>query len=163
NTYTLTINVAPSLGARGLATAWTVNQAYSSTVTITGGTGPLSNLNFTNLPTGLSASLSGNTITVRGTPTPPGDCSRDTLSAQQAAGVVASGTFDIKINAAPAIGALTKTQWTQGKSGFSGTMTISDGTPSFSIVGTATGLPTGLAAVLSGNIISFAGTPTVAG
>jgi large repetitive protein len=80
-------------------------------------------------------------------------------------GVSASGTrsYTVNIHAAPTISNLTVTQWTQGKSGFTGTITIANGTPLYAIVGRPTGLPPGLTAILSGNTILFTGTPSAAG
>ena len=80
-------------------------------------------------------------------------------------GTTASGTrtYTVNINAAPTIGDLTVTQWTMRTSGFTGTMTIAAGTPTFAIVGGPKGLPPGMTAVLSGNTIRFTGTPTKAG
>ena len=63
----------------------------------------------------------------------------------------------------PTIGNLTVTQWTARYAGFTGTMTIADGSPTFAIVGAPKGLPQGMTAVLSGNTIGFTGTPTKAG
>jgi large repetitive protein len=62
---------------------------------------------------------------------------------------------------APSIGQLTQTGWTKSHAGFNGAMPISGGIGPFSIV-SATGLPTGLTALISGNSIRFSGTPTVA-
>ena len=162
NTYTITINAAPTLGALGV-TAWTVNRAYSSTITIADGTPPHGTLTQSNLPAGLLATLSGNTITISGTPTATGTFNNVQIGITDTAGATASGTYTITINAAPTISNLTTPAWTKGKSGFTGTMTISNGTPPHIIVGTPTGVPTGMNLQLVGNTLSFTGTPTAVG
>src|SRR5262249_51521404 len=60
------IGVSPALPADPL------NTAYNHTQTITGGSGTYSALNVTGLPSGLTASLSGTTLTISGTPTVAG-------------------------------------------------------------------------------------------
>src|SRR5262249_28336709 len=71
-------------------------------------------------------------------------------------------TFSITINALPTIGNLSFGQWTMGKSGFTGTMAIINGTVPHAITAQS-GLPTGLTAIVSGATIKFTGTPTVVG
>jgi large repetitive protein len=115
------------------------------------------------LPDGLIAALSGTTIIISGIPTVVGDFNAATISITDAAGAVASSTYDININAAPTITALTTTAWTVGKSGFTGTMTVNNGTLPTTIVGNPVGLPTGVTVQLVGNTLSFTGTPTEAG
>jgi len=72
-TYTLTIDVAAlTLGSLS-PTQWSQNEPdYNGTIAISGGTGTYSNLQVTGLPMGLSAALSGSTITISGTPTQSG-------------------------------------------------------------------------------------------
>ncbi len=101
-TYSITINPAPTLGALS-NTTWTANQSgFSSTVSVLGGTAPIANLTATGLPPGLSATQSGNTITISGTPTTAGTYNNVRLSVQDYAGATASGTFSITI-AGPAV------------------------------------------------------------
>src|SRR5262249_26229502 len=121
-------NPSPVLGSLS-STVWTVNQpGFSGTIGITNGTSPYSNLTASNLPPGLTASLSGNTITLSGTPTATGTFSNINISVQDANGNSGSRTFSITINAAPALGTLTPTQWTVGQSGYTGAIPISGGT-----------------------------------
>src|SRR5262249_34169291 len=62
----------PSLGALSTS-AWTVNQAnLSAAIPVSGGLAPFGNLDVSGLPAGVTASLSGNTITLGGTPTAAG-------------------------------------------------------------------------------------------
>lgn len=67
------------------------------------------------------------------------------------------------VNAPLSLGNLSQTAWTQGRSGFAGTLAITGGTASYSLVGTPSGLPTGLTAVINGSTIRFNGTPTKTG
>jgi sugar lactone lactonase YvrE len=153
---------SPYLGTLS-ATAWTVNQpGYSGTISITGGTAPYSNLTATGLPTGLTASLAGATITLSGTPTATGIFNNINISIQDSTGASASRTFSITINAAPALGALTPTQWTVGVSGYTGAIPISGGTGPLTVSAQAN-LPTGLTATVTGTNVTFSGTPTTVG
>ena len=162
STYSITINPAPTLGSLS-QTQWTVNQSgYSGAIGITDGTNAFSNLTATGLPDGLSAALSGNVIAISGTPTAAGTFDNINVSATDAAGAVATGTFSITINAAPTLGALTPSQWTVGQAGYTGTIPISDGTGPLTL-SAQSNLPTGLSAVLSGSTVTFTGTPTAAG
>ena len=91
NTFSLTITPAPTLGSLG-TTTWEQNETgYSSAVTISDGTGPFGTLTQSGLPTGLTASLSGSTITISGTPTASGTFDDIQISITDANGVVASG------------------------------------------------------------------------
>jgi hypothetical protein len=160
-TFSITINPAPTLGTLS-STAWTVNQAtFSGTIGIAGGTGALSNLTVSGLPAGLSASLSGNTITISGTPTATGTFNTINVSARDSAGATASGTFTITVNAAPTLGTLSSTAWTVNQAGFGGTINVSAGTGPFGGLSTSN-LPAGLTASLSGSTVTVSGTPTAA-
>ena len=71
-------------------TAWTVGQAgYSGTIAIAGGTSAFSNLTATGLPAGISAALSGTTITLSGIPTTTGIFNSISVSVTDAAGATA--------------------------------------------------------------------------
>jgi hypothetical protein len=153
---------SPSLGTLS-STAWTVNQPnYSGSVPITGGTAPYSNLSATGLPPGLTAALSGSTITLSGTPTTAGTYSNVTLGVQDASGNTTSRTFSIAINAPPALGTLSPTQWTAGVSAYAGAIPISGGTGPLTVVAQAN-LPPGLSATVSGSSVVFTGIPTTTG
>jgi hypothetical protein len=141
-------------------TDWTANRHYTPAVTATGGTGPYAfTLVSGKLPKGLTLHANG---TFSGSPTASGTY---TFTIRATQGTFASGkrTYTVNIHAAPTISNLTVTQWTKGKSGFTGTMTIANGTPQYAVVGRPTGVPPGLTAVLSANTISFTGTPSAAG
>ena len=79
-----------------------------------------------------------------------------------ATGASASRTFTFTVNAAPALGALTSSQWTVGQSGYNGAIPITGGTGASTLV-SQSNLPPGLTAVLSGNSVVFTGTPTATG
>jgi sugar lactone lactonase YvrE len=161
STFVITVNPAPTLGALS-STAWTVNQSgFSGTIGIAGGTGPFSNLTATGLPAGLSASLSGSTVSVSGTPTATGTFNTINVSVRDTAGATSTGTFTITVNAVPTLGALSSSAWTMNQPGFSGTTTVSAGTGPFGGL-TASNLPTGLTASLSGSTVTLSGTPTTA-
>jgi hypothetical protein len=150
---TITDNIALALSA---LPDWTVNRPYTPEVTTAGGTGKRTfTLASGTLPTGLTLHSDGS---FSGSPKATGPFTFKILATQ---GATATGTrtYTVTINAVPTISDLTVTQWTQGKSGFTGTMTIINGTPSFAIVGRPIGLPPGLSAVLSGNTIRFSGKP----
>src|SRR5262249_58170314 len=96
-----------------------------------------------------------------GTPSTPEQYSFSITATQSA---FASGTraYTVNINSAPTVSNLTVTEWTKGQSGFTGTMTVNNGTTPHTL-SAQSGLPTGLTAVLSGTTISFTGTPTATG
>jgi Putative Ig domain/NHL repeat len=161
-TFSITVNPAPTLGSLS-QTQWTVNQSgYSGTIGITGGTGTFSSLTATGLPSGLSAILSGNTITLSGTPTATGSFNNVSVSVTDASGAVASGTFAITINVAPTLGSLTPGQWTVGQGGYSDTIAVNNGTGPF-VVSAQANLPSGLTAIVTGTNVTFTGTPTTVG
>ena len=119
-TYSITVNAAPTLGSLS-ASAWTVNQAgYSGTIGIVGGTGPFNGLTVSGLPAGLTASLSGNTITISGTPTASGTFGNVSVSVHDSAGATATGTFSITVNPVATLGAPSSSAWTVNQPGYSG-------------------------------------------
>jgi hypothetical protein len=139
---------------------WTINRPYTPTVTATGGTGPYTfSLSSGSLPTGLTLNSDG---TFTGSPTATGAFTFN-IQATQSAFASGSRNYTVNVNAPPTVSVLSVTQWTNGKSGFTGTMTINNGTSPLSIVGVPTGLPTGMTLQLVGNTLSFTGTPSVAG
>ena len=85
----LTVNPSLSLGTLS-APQLIANQPYSAMIPISGGTGVYSNASVTGLPTGLSASLSGNTITFTGTTPQAGTFSNIVVSVQDSTGAKAS-------------------------------------------------------------------------
>jgi Putative Ig domain len=153
----ITDTIALALSA--LPNNLTVNSPYTMAVTAAGRPGPNTfTLASGTLPTGITLNANG---TFRGAPTAIGQFTF-TIAATNG---IASGnrTYTINVNPPPTIGDLTVTQWTARYAGFTGTMTIADGTPTYAIVGVPKGLPQGMTAVLSGNTIGFTGTPAKAG
>ena len=140
---------------------------FSSSITVSGGTGPFGGLTATGLPAGLTASLSGNTITLSGPPSTAGYYAQVTLGVVDAAGASVRTTYIITINAAMTMGALTLNQWQASEPSYPGTITITGGTQPWSFA-SATGLPPGLAVNLRGGVASpltvfFTGAPTTTG
>jgi hypothetical protein len=162
-TFSITINPAPTVGSL-TQTQWTVGQSgFTGTLAVTNGTSPYTLFSYSGLPTGLSATLSGSTVSFTGSPTTVGAFSSGSVTITDADGASGTQSFSITINAAPTIGNLTQTAWTVNQPGFTGTMAITGGTGPFSIFGIPTGLPTGLTAVVTGSTIGFTGTPNVTG
>ncbi len=160
--FTITINAPPTLGNL-TATQWTAGASgFTGVMNVANGTGPFTIAHSSGLPSGLIAVVSGNTIRFTGTPTAVGTFAAGSITLVDAAGASVSKSISITINAAPAIGNLTTTQWTAGISGFVSAMTVAGGTGGLSIA-SSTGLPTGVTAVLSGGTIRLTGTPTAKG
>src|SRR5438552_2721817 len=78
---------------------WTLNQPYTGTSTVTG-SGPFTNLTQSGLPPGLTAALSGGTITLSGTPTTANSFTNVQLGVTDADGVVGARTYTLTINPA---------------------------------------------------------------
>jgi hypothetical protein len=148
------------------STAWTVNQpGFSGTIPIVNTAPPPGSVvSATGLPAGLSASLSGSTITITGTPTAPGTYGNVTISLLDVSGsTIASCTYTMTINAAPALGTLGgPTQWTVGQAGYAGTIPTGGGTGALTVSSQAN-MPPGLSAVVTGSLVTFTGTPTTVG
>ena len=161
-TYTLTINPAPSLGSLS-QTKWTVNQpGYNGTIAVSGGTGPYSGLSVSGLPSGLTASLSGGTVPISGEPKQTGTFNNVHVAVKDVTGAQVTSTYTLIINNSMSLGALSLTTWKVNQAGQTGTIAISGGTTAYSNLG-ATGLPPGLVATLSGSTITLNGTPTSVG
>jgi hypothetical protein len=155
------VPAASALGLGALsATSWTVNTSgFPGTIPISGGTSPYSVFGASGLPTGLTAVVSGSSVVFTGTPTSSGPFSSGSVTVHDNVGGSATQTFSITINSAPGLGALSATSWTANTPGFPGTIPISGGTTPYSVFA-ASGLPTGLTAVVSGSSVAFTGTPT---
>jgi hypothetical protein len=152
-----------TLDLGGLSTsAWTVNQpTFTSAVNIIG-TAPFSNFSATGLPPGLTASLSGSTITISGTPTAVGTYSNVNLSVQDAVGNGANRTYTITINAVPTLGTLSPSSWTAQVQGYYGSLPISGGTGTLTLVSQAN-VPPGMNPIVSGSYIFLQGIPSTPG
>ncbi len=132
--YTLTINAPPSITTTSLSGGQDT-QAYSQTVAVSGGTGPLMfSLGSGSLPDGLT--LNGSTGAITGTPDVVGPSSFS-VDVTDAAGAVASQNLSISIGNAPlAITTTTLANWTAGQPGYSQTVVTTGGTAplNFSLV-----------------------------
>jgi hypothetical protein len=96
STYSLTVNPAVSLGSLSV-TQWRVNQpGYNGKITVSGGTPAYSGLSVTGLPPGLTASLSGGTISFTGTPTQRGTFTVQ-VTVQDSTGATVTKTYTLKI------------------------------------------------------------------
>jgi hypothetical protein len=153
-TYTVTINAALALSPTSLG-PWTINQAYSQTVTSTGGTGSVTWSRSGTLPTGLTFNTS--TGVLSGTPTATGT-STFTITATDSIGATASQTYSFTVNAAPSITTASLPSWTAGVA-YSQTIATSNGTSPFTFSVSSGTLPAGL--TLSG-VGVLSGTPTTA-
>ncbi|VTU02700.1 ipt tig domain outer membrane autotransporter barrel domain-containing protein : Outer membrane autotransporter barrel domain protein OS=Sphingomonas sp. S17 GN=SUS17_582 PE=4 SV=1 [Gemmataceae bacterium] len=162
-TVSITVAEAPTVTDVTPA-AWTVNRAgYTGSLAITGGSPAFAVTAQAGLPPGLTAVVNGagTAIVFTGTPTTEG-VFKGSVTLTDANGAVVTKTVEITITAPPALSNLTTTAWTATRAGFTGTMTLSGGTPVHAITG-QTGLPPGLTAVLTGGTVRFTGTPSVAG
>jgi hypothetical protein len=159
--YTLIIDPAPiTLGSLSPA-QWDVNEpGYDGTITVSGGSGTYSDLSVTSLPTGLTANLSGSTITVSGTPTESGTFTNIAVSLEDSNGDQGSGTESLLVTAATLT--LTPTTLPGDTAGQSYNQTISatGGSGHYSFARTSGSLPTGLSRSSTGRL---SGTPTTAG
>jgi sugar lactone lactonase YvrE len=156
--------VITAMGLGGLSpSAWTVNQpGFSSTVSITGGSAPFGNLSATGLPPGLTAALQGSTITLSGTPTAVGTYTSVTLSVQDSSGNTATSTYTVTINAPPALGTLSPNTWTAQVEGYTGSVPVTGGTGTLTLISQAN-VPPGMTPVVSGSSIYLQGIPSTPG
>jgi predicted chitinase len=170
-TETLTIT-DPAINLGNLSPAqWIVNHpGYEGTIAVTGGTGSYSNLQLSGLPGGLSAQLSGSTITVSGTPTQIGTFTL-TTSLQDSSGKTGGGTESLTITPVSlTLGNLTPAQWTVNQAGYKGTISVSGGSGGYQDL-QVSGLPNGLSATVQSSTaggaqsgtIKITGTPTQSG
>jgi hypothetical protein len=144
-------------------TQWTVNQpGYSGTITVSGGTGAYGEPLVKGLPAGLSAALSGNILTLSGTPSQTGTFTL-TVSVQDSNGDPGSGTYSLTINPPVSLGALSPTQWDLGQPGYDGTISVSGGTGGYSDLQVTGPLPAGLSASLLSGTVNGSGTPVQSG
>ncbi len=95
--YNLTVNAAPALGSLSSINA-IANVSFSATIPISGGSGPYSALSVTNLPAGLSAAISGNSIIVSGIPSQTGAFGSISATVQDCAGTIATGTYALTVS-----------------------------------------------------------------
>ena len=155
----ITVNGAPScaVGTASSTPTLTVNTALTNithATTSATGIGTASGL-----PTGVTAAWSGNVITISGTPTATGTFNYTIpLTGTSCSAVNATGT--ITVTAACAVGTASSTPTLTVSTALTN---ITHTTTSATGIGTATGLPTGVTAAWSGNVITISGTPSASG
>jgi hypothetical protein len=160
-TFSIRINPPPVIGTF-TANQWTVGEpGFPGTMTIGGGTGSFTLSHAGGLPAGLTAIVTGHTITFTGTPNAVGTFTCN-ITVQDAVGSTVTKAVVITIHALPTISNLTATQWTAAHTSLAGTMTISGGTGPFTIAAVKS-LPAGVVPVVKGRTISFTGPATEAG
>ncbi len=104
--FTIVINAMPTLAPSGGALpAGSYKTAYSTVITINGGTPAFKNLSVTGLPAGFTYTLSGTQIKISGTPTAVGSFNSVNVSVTDADGAIATGTYSLTI--APAATTIT--------------------------------------------------------
>jgi hypothetical protein len=91
---TLTVNPLPTLGALSPAAA-VMNQGYSGTIAIAGGTGPFSIQGSSGLG-GLSAGISGANVTITGTA--PASNVNFSVTVKDSTGATVQGSYTLKVN-----------------------------------------------------------------
>jgi hypothetical protein len=153
-TAAISINAAPTLGTLGGA-YWAAGQAGSDTIPVNGGTGPFSHPSVTGVA-GLTAGVSGNTITVSGTPASAGTFPI-TVSVQDSDGVIASQKYNLTVNLSVNPGAIPAA--TAGNL-YSTTFAAAGGSGHYSYALTLGPLPLGMQLSTAGVL---SGTATVAG
>jgi hypothetical protein len=127
-------------------TEWHVNVAgYPGAIPIIGGSAPYSQLRVTGLPTGLTAAVSGQTITIQGTPTQAGTFDIAVALTDQS-GTTASGNYTLTVDPDPVFGPLICTDpWDLPDPAFDGLIGPQDDSspaapaqaPAFAAAGTA--------------------------
>ena len=156
--YSVVINATLMITSTTLP-SWNVNQPYSQTITVSGGTTPDTfAVKSGGLPTGLTLNTSTGAIT--GTPTTTsGSPFAFTITTTDAAGAVASHSYSVSINVAPTI---TTTTLPNGmvNVAYSQTISVSGGTSPDTYSVSAGSLPAGLSLNTSTGAIT--GTPTTA-
>ena len=147
---------APTAGAASSTPTLCINTALTNiTHTTTNATGIGS---ATGLPAGVTAAWASNTITISGTPTASGTFNY-TIPLTGGCGTV-NATGTITVTAVNTAGAASSTPTLCVNAAMSN---ITHATTGATGIGTATGLPAGVNAAWSGNVITISGTPTATG
>jgi uncharacterized protein (TIGR02145 family) len=149
-----TASAASSSPTLAVNTVLTPNITHSTTLATGIGTA-------SGLPSGVTASWSANVITISGTPTATGSFSYEIPLTGGCGSVKAMGNITVSATPPPC---------SAGAASSTPTLTVSTAltnithtTTSATGIGTATGLPTGISAAWSGNVITISGTPSVTG
>jgi uncharacterized protein (TIGR02145 family) len=149
-----TASAASSSPTLAVNTVLTPNITHSTTLATGIGTA-------TGLPSGVTASWSANVITISGTPTATGSFSYEIPLTGGCGSVKATGNITVSTTPPPC---------SAGTASSTPTLTvntvltnITHSTTSATGIGTASGLPAGVSAAWSGNVITISGTPSVTG
>jgi hypothetical protein len=160
-TFAIKIDAAPTISTL-TKTAWTQNTpGVAGTMTITAGTGPFTLVSQTNVPPGLTVSITGTTIHFSGTPTTAGKYT-GSVTVRDAAGASVMKAFTITVNAPVSFTLASLPDYTVGKA-YSEKVAATGGTGAFTLNAVLSGpLPTGLKLTYASNKESFtiSGTPT---
>ncbi len=155
-TGTITVTAANTAGAASSTPTVCINNSITDiTHTTTGATGIGT---ATNLPAGVTASFSSNTITISGTPSAAGTFNYSIPLTGGCGSVNATGT--ITVTAANTAGVASSTPTVCINNAITN---ITHTTTGATGIGTATGLPAGVTAAFASNTITISGTPTAAG
>ncbi len=155
----ITVNGAPAcaVGTASSTPTMTENTALSNITHAT--TSAMGIGTATGLPTGVTAAWFGNVITISGTPSATGTFNYTIpLTGTSCSAVNATGT--ITVTAACAVGTASSTPTLTVSTALTN---ITHATTSATGIGTATGLPAGVTAAWSGNVITISGTPSATG
>lgn len=132
---------------------------YGQTLSATGGTAPYAyTLSAGSLPAGLT--LDGDTGTISGTPTAPGDFAF-TLTATDANGIAGSVDYDLSVDEAATLVPDANLASATAGIQYSQTLAVTGGSAPYAFALVSSGLPTGITFDASTGTLS--GTPTVAG
>ena len=160
-TLTITVSNPPATTISKLTPNVGVsNFPYSGTATVSNGFPPYNSPAFTNLPSGLTPSLNGSTITLSGTVTSNGNFSGN-ITVKDQSGSTATQPYTLTINSGATLGVLTPSTATPN-SVFSGKVAISGGLPPFSSP-SFTNLPNGMNVGVSGGAVTLQGVPSQLG
>ncbi|KLT65341.1 hypothetical protein AB669_09580, partial [Pedobacter sp. BMA] len=155
STYNVTVNQAPTLTASGNTQNVCAGMAISSTFTWGGGA---TDVSYSALPAGLSATKSGKVLTVSGIPTASGTYTVSTTGQTSPCNAV-SLAGAITINEAPTLVASGENQTVCAGTSISSTYTWGGSATDVSY----TTLPAGLTASKNGKVLTVSGTPTTSG
>ncbi|HEY5266828.1 MAG TPA: putative Ig domain-containing protein, partial [Acidimicrobiales bacterium] len=155
-TYTLTVNTAPSVTSPSTLPGATQTGNYSQTLTGSNGTTPYTWTETGSLPTGLTLSSGG---VISGTVGATATSSTFTVTLTDANGVTATKMLTINVNAKPTITADTPPSGTKNSPYPGYTFVATNGTTPYTWTYTGT-LPTGLSLSTAGVL---SGTPTAKG
>ena len=152
---------APTLNVNSVPPTAITGSGFSGSITLNGST-PMSLGTVSGLPVGVSASISGNTVTLSGTPTVSGVANYSVQVTNSCGNITVTGTITTSascVNVTQNTNTLAST--TVAGSAITGNITL-NGTAPFTL-GVIGGLPAGTGVNLSGNTINITGTPTTAG